>query len=38
MNDALAGAYEEILTGRAGVKEALDRAAARFNERARQGK
>jgi multiple sugar transport system substrate-binding protein len=38
MNDALAQAYEEILTGRAQVKEALDRAAARYNERLKQGK
>ena len=38
MNDVLAAAYEEILTGRAPVKDALDRAAARFNDRARQAK
>ena len=38
MNDSLAQAYEEVLTGRAPVKEALDRAAARFNERMKQGK
>ena len=38
MNDSLAQAYEEILTGRAPVKEALDRAAVRFNERLKQGK
>ena len=38
MNDSLAQAYEEILTGRAPVKDALDRAAVRFNERQKQGK
>jgi multiple sugar transport system substrate-binding protein len=38
MNDSLAQAYEEILTGRAQVKDALDRAAARYNERLKQGK
>lgn len=38
MNDSLGQAYEEILTGRAPVKEALDRAAARYNERIQQGK
>lgn len=38
LNDSLAQAYEEILTGRAPVKEALDRAAARFDERLKQGK
>ncbi len=35
MNDALARAYEEILTGRAPVKDALDRAAASYNDRVR---
>ena len=38
MNDALGLAYEEILTGRAPVPEALDRAAARYNERIRQAR
>ncbi|HTU01455.1 MAG TPA: extracellular solute-binding protein, partial [Candidatus Sulfotelmatobacter sp.] len=38
LNDSLAQAYEEILTGRAQIKEALDRAAARYNERLKQGK
>ena len=33
MNDCLGLAYEEILTGRASPKVALDQAAARFNER-----
>jgi multiple sugar transport system substrate-binding protein len=38
INDSLAQAYEEILTGRTQIKEALDRAAARYNERLKQGK
>lgn len=38
MNDSLAQAYEAILTGRAQAKEALNRAAARFDERLKQGK
>lgn len=38
MNDSLARAYEEILTGRAPIQEALNQAAARYNERIRQGK
>jgi multiple sugar transport system substrate-binding protein len=38
MGDSLGQAYEEILTGRAPIQEALDRAAARYNERIRQGK
>src|ERR1019366_6580960 len=35
MADSLGLAYEEILTGRAEPKAALDQAAARFNERKR---
>jgi ABC-type glycerol-3-phosphate transport system substrate-binding protein len=36
MNDALALAYEQILTGQKPVKAALDEAAERFNQRVRQ--
>ena len=38
LNDSLGQAYEEILTGRAQIKDALDRAATRYNERLKQGK
>lgn len=38
MNDSLALAYEQILSGRASVKAALDQAAERFNRRVDQQK